>query len=75
MPFSEGTALLVAVTEAVTSDVNGQGQYRFGILKKSTGEGLTDIVKQGFQPSGPDKGVIFGGVFQEDNSTGCIGLS
>ena len=62
-------------TEALPNDISGQGQYHFGILKKPTGEGLTDITKSGFQPAGIDEGVVYGGIFMEDSSAGCISLA
>jgi len=72
--FSTGTAPLEAVTDAVSNDVSGQGQFHFGVLKKPTDAGA-DITNTGFQEAGIDEGVIFGGIFLEDSSTGCISLS
>lgn len=72
--YSEDDAPLAKVTKALPNDISGQGQYHFGVLKKPTGEGLTDITKQGFQPSGIHEGVVFGGVFMEDSSAGCKSL-
>lgn len=45
------------------------------MLKKPTGSGLTDITKQGYQESGIHEGIIFGGIFEEDSSAGCVSLS
>jgi len=54
--------------------VSGQGQFHFGVLKKPT-DGGDDIVHNGFQEAGINEGIIFGGIFQEDSSTGCVSLS
>lgn len=45
------------------------------MLKKSTGEGLTDVTKQGFQEPGINEGIIYGGIFMEDSTGGCINKS
>jgi hypothetical protein len=74
--YSQGSDTLAPVTQAVSNDVSGRGQFHFGLLKKPTGEGLTDVTKQGFQESGISEGVIFGGIFEEDSSSGgCISLT
>lgn len=72
--FSKGNAALKAVTQAVPNDVSGQGQFHFGVLKKGLGGG-DDVVRNAFQPSGINEGVVFGGIFMEDSSAGCISLS
>lgn len=71
--YSAGSDALEAQTEAVANDVGGQGQFHFGVLKKSTDAG-SDSTKSGFQEAGISEGVIFGGIFQEDSSSGCISL-
>ncbi|KAH8912966.1 hypothetical protein BR93DRAFT_942705 [Coniochaeta sp. PMI_546] len=71
--FSTGTTALKAVTQAIANDVSGQGQFHFGVLKK--GIGGNNIVKDGVQEAGIDEGIIFGGIFEEDSSTGCVSLS
>ncbi|KAI0537547.1 hypothetical protein GGR58DRAFT_471466 [Xylaria digitata] len=72
--YSQGTDVLVAQTEALANDVSGQGQFHFGVLKKGLNGG-DDIVKNGEQEDGIDEGIIFGGIFEEDSSGGCISLS
>ncbi|KAI1276438.1 hypothetical protein F5Y07DRAFT_408366 [Xylaria sp. FL0933] len=72
--YSQGTETLVAQTEALANDVSGQGQFHFGLLKKGLNGG-DDIVKNGEQEQGIDEGIIFGGIFEEDSSAGCISLS
>lgn len=72
--YSTNGSPLAAVSKAVTNSVSGQGEYHFGILKKSIGGG-SDIPHNGYQPSKINEGVIFGGIFEEDSSkSGCISL-
>ncbi len=71
--FSTGATALKAVTQAIANDVSGQGQFHFGVLKK--GIGGNNIVKDGVQEAGIDEGIIFGGIFEEDSSAGCVSLS
>lgn len=72
--FSTGSSPLKAQTQPLKNDVSGQGQFHFGVLKKPIGGG-NDIVHSGFQESGINEGVIFGGIFEEDSATGCVSLS
>ncbi|KAL1910034.1 hypothetical protein Sste5344_004223 [Sporothrix stenoceras] len=72
--FSTGTTALKSVTQALANDVSGQGQFHFGVLKKPVNAGA-DIVHTGTQEPGINEGVIFGGIFEEDSSTGCVSLS
>jgi len=59
----------------ISNDISGQGQFHFGALKKGTGVGLADVTKQGFQESGINEGIIFGGIFEEISTGGCVSLS
>ncbi|KAK2614638.1 hypothetical protein N8I77_001447 [Diaporthe amygdali] len=72
--YSTGNDPLAQVTEPLTNDISGQGQYHFGVLKKGVNGGA-DITKDAFQPSGINEGIIFGGIFQEDSSASTITLS
>ncbi|KAH8594531.1 hypothetical protein B0O99DRAFT_687756 [Bisporella sp. PMI_857] len=72
--YSQDNATLVPATDALPNDVSGRGQYHFGLLKKPTGEGLTDITKEGFQEAGITEGILYGGVLLEDSEDGCISL-
>lgn len=74
MFYSQDADALVAQTETLANDVSGQGQFHFGVLKKDLNGG-DDIVKNGEQEQGIDEGIIFGGIFEEDSSAGCISLS
>lgn len=73
--YSTGTAALVARTKWIQNDLSNLGQYHFGVLKKPTGEGLTDITKQGYQESSIDEGVVYGGIFEEDRAKGCVSVA
>ncbi|SMQ51399.1 unnamed protein product [Zymoseptoria tritici ST99CH_3D1] len=55
----------VKKTGLIPNDLSGNGQFHIGLLKKSTGLNLTDITKQGYQESGIDEGIVFGGAFEE----------
>ncbi|KAI1078240.1 hypothetical protein F5B20DRAFT_548546 [Whalleya microplaca] len=63
---------LAAVTEALTNDNSGEGQYQIGLLKKPTG--TDDVVNSGFQETGINEGQIYGGIFLEDSADGCVSL-
>ncbi|KAB5551083.1 hypothetical protein GE09DRAFT_1222894 [Coniochaeta sp. 2T2.1] len=70
--YSKGDEPLKSVTSAVSNDNSGGGQYQIGILKKPTG--TSDVVNSGYQESGLNEGQIYGGLFIEDSSNGCISL-
>ena len=73
--YSSNNASLERQGPAVGNDLSGHGEFHVGLLKKPTGLGLTDITTQGFQEGGINEGMIFGGVFEEDSSSGCVSLS
>ena len=73
--YSRGQASLKSQGPPKPNDLSGLGEYHFGALKKPTGDGLTDITKQGFQESGIHEGIIYGGIFEEDSAGGCVSLS
>lgn len=68
--YSVGDAALEAVTRALPNDNSGGGQFQIGILKKPTN--TTSVVYDGYQESGIHEGQIYGGVFVEDSSNGCL---
>lgn len=73
--YSTGEDPLEQQTEPIDNNVSGQGQFHFGLLKKPTDTPAGgDITREGFQEAGIDEGVIYGGIFQEDSSDGCISL-
>jgi hypothetical protein len=67
---SEGYDSLKAVTKPLPNDNSGGGQYQIGILKKPTE--TTSVVFDGYQESHIHEGQIYGGIFVEDSSNGCI---
>ncbi|KAG9228729.1 hypothetical protein BJ875DRAFT_434820 [Amylocarpus encephaloides] len=73
--YSQNSVSLAAVTQPVANDISGQGQYHFGLLKKPSGDNITDVTKEGFQPSGINEGVFYGGLFVEEGAGGCLSLS
>ncbi|KAK2033189.1 hypothetical protein LX32DRAFT_635599 [Colletotrichum zoysiae] len=72
--YSQGNSALKSQGAAVANNVAGKGQFHFGILKKPVNGGA-DITKSGDQPANINEGIIYGGIFEEDSSTGCISLS
>jgi len=73
--YSYGFDPLAQVTAATSNDLSGQGEFHFGLLKKPTGNDLTDLPHQGYQESGINEGIIFGGIFEEDSQGGCVTLT
>lgn len=43
-----------------------------GMLKKPTG--TSDVANAGFQEANLNEGQIYGGLFLEDSSNGCVSL-
>ncbi|KAK6222071.1 hypothetical protein QIS74_04326 [Colletotrichum tabaci] len=72
--YSQGSDPLVAQGKPIENDIQGQGQYHFGVLKKSV-NGTGDLTKSGFHESGINEGIIFGSIFLEDSVDGCVTLS
>ena len=72
MYYSKGDEPLKSVTQAVSNNNAGAGQYQMGMLKKPTG--TSDVVNSGYQASGIDEGQIYGSLFIEDSADGCISL-
>lgn len=68
--YSTGNDALELALEPIPNDNSGEGQYQFGLLKKPTG--TDDVVNSGYQSSDLDEGLIYGGVFLEDSTGGCI---
>ena len=72
--YSAGDAPLQAVTEPLPNENAGGGQLQLGIAKKPT-ETKT-VVYDGFQEpiSMRGEGQIYGGIFVEDSSDGCVSV-
>lgn len=70
--YSLGDATLAAVTEVIDADLSGEGQFQLGMIKKPTG--TSDVVNAGYQEAPFEEGQIYGGIFVEDSTGGCISL-
>lgn len=73
--YSPSVLPLIPVTAPIYNDISGQGQLHFGLLKKPIGENFTDMPHEGYQEPGIHEGAIFGGIFEEDSSHGCVSLA
>ena len=71
--YSSGHAPLIEVTGELPNDNAGGGQLQLGMAKKPTE--TETVVWDGYQESMPNgEGQIYGGVFVEDSSNGCVTL-
>ncbi|KAF2198968.1 hypothetical protein GQ43DRAFT_457498 [Delitschia confertaspora ATCC 74209] len=71
--YSADNAPLKAVTQLLRNDNSGGGQLQLGIAKKPTE--TETVVWDGYQESMPNgEGQVYGGVFVENSSNGCISL-
>lgn len=70
--YSKGKSALKKVAGPISADLSGGGQYHCGMLKKPTG--TSDVANAGFQESPLDESQIYGGLFLEDSSNGCVSL-
>ncbi|USP78074.1 glycoside hydrolase family 131 protein [Curvularia clavata] len=70
--YSAGKAALKKVAGPLNVNLAGGGQYHMGMLKKPTG--TSDVANAGFQESPLNEGQIYGGLFLEDSSNGCVSL-
>ena len=68
--YSANNDPLKAVTQPLPNDNSGGGQFQIGVMKKPTE--TVSVVDDGFQESGIHEGQIYGGIFIEDSSNGCI---
>nr|OQO17284.1 hypothetical protein B0A51_15907 [Rachicladosporium sp. CCFEE 5018] len=73
--YSKECENLEAVTGLISNDLSNLGQYHFGILKKPTGQNLTDITRQGFQEKGIHEGIVYGGILEEDSKGGLLSVA
>ncbi|KAG0129225.1 hypothetical protein HOY82DRAFT_416019 [Tuber indicum] len=64
---STGYGLLSEVVKTRANNATGKGQAHIGILKLPTPP-ATDLSHEGYQPSGINEGLIYGGLFVEDCS-------
>ncbi|KAI4652553.1 hypothetical protein J4E85_000689 [Alternaria conjuncta] len=70
--YSAGQQELRKVAGPLSVNLAGLGQFQMGILKKPTG--TDDVANAGFQEANLDEGQIYGGLFLEDSSSGCVSL-
>ncbi|KZV87211.1 hypothetical protein EXIGLDRAFT_652353 [Exidia glandulosa HHB12029] len=70
--YSIGYAPLKRVVGPTFNDNSGGGQFHVGLLKLPTGPLGIDVLHEGFQASHIHEGLIYGGVFIEDSSSGCV---
>jgi hypothetical protein len=73
--YSKGYAPLKRVAGPSFNNNSGGGQFHTGVFKLPTGPVGIDVAHQGFQPAKIDEGLIFGGIFIEDSSNGCVTTS
>ncbi|KAL6709623.1 hypothetical protein ACN47E_001051 [Coniothyrium glycines] len=71
---STANAPLAQATEPLPNDLSGNGAFHFGVNKNPTNPGA-DILRSGFQASGILEGVVYGGIFVEDNADACVTLA
>ncbi|RMZ70431.1 endoglucanase c [Pyrenophora seminiperda CCB06] len=74
LDFNQSTGMdqLKLVAGPLATNLTGGGQYQIGILKKPTG--TSDVANAGYQEPNLNEGQIYGGLFLEDSSKGCISL-
>jgi hypothetical protein len=50
------------------------GETHFGLQKRPVGANLENFLFNGYQTHNITEGFFFGGIFQDDSSSGCITL-
>jgi hypothetical protein len=73
--YSQGLTPLKKVAGPRANDNSGGGQFHAGVFKQSTGPLGIDVVHDGYQESHINEGLIYGGIFIEDSSKGCVTTS
>ena len=68
--YSRAYDELQPVTGSIPNDNGGGGQFQIGMLKKPTN--TVSVVYDGYQEPRLHEGQIYGGIFIEDSSRGCI---
>lgn len=72
--YSKGYEPLKKVVGPVSNDNSGGGQFHIGTFKLPTGPDGIDVVHEGYQAKHLNEGLIFGGIFIEQSSNGCVTL-
>ncbi|KZS97141.1 hypothetical protein SISNIDRAFT_406506 [Sistotremastrum niveocremeum HHB9708] len=72
--YSQEYLPLVRVVGPTYNNNAGGGQFHVGMLKLPTGPLGIDVLHQGYQEEHLNEGLIYGGVFIEQSSKGCVTL-
>ncbi|RPB06233.1 hypothetical protein L873DRAFT_1756752 [Choiromyces venosus 120613-1] len=72
--YSGGYGLMREVVKTRANNATGKGQAHIGVLKLPTPP-ATDVAHNGYQPSGINEGLIYGGIFVEDSSEKGVSLT
>jgi len=72
--YSSGYGFMSEVVKTRANNATGKGQAHIGILKLPTPP-ATDPSHEGYQPSGINEGLIYGGIFVEDSSQNGVSLT
>ncbi|KAK2756817.1 hypothetical protein FQN54_005263 [Arachnomyces sp. PD_36] len=71
--YSTGWDLPKPIGPLIENDLSGLGFYQIGLQKKPTDAVPGDSTKTGYQESGIEEGMIYGGIFIMDNTDrGCV---
>ncbi|KAF9527578.1 hypothetical protein CPB83DRAFT_815371 [Crepidotus variabilis] len=68
--YSQGNDPLRVATHPLPNDNSGGGQFQIGVAKKPTE--TQGVVYDGYQETHIHEGQIYGGIFVEDSSGGCV---
>ncbi|KXJ95060.1 hypothetical protein Micbo1qcDRAFT_200507 [Microdochium bolleyi] len=77
--YSIDNAPLEVVVPPTFNNISGKapttlGETHFGLQKRPTGANLENFLFEGYQEKGINEAFFFGGIFQDDSSTGCVTL-
>lgn len=73
--YSQDLEPLKKVAGPTANDNSGGGQFHVGMFKQPTGPLDINVLYDGYQESHINEGLIYGGVFIEDSSRGCVTTS
>ncbi|KAI5121648.1 hypothetical protein M0805_001175 [Coniferiporia weirii] len=68
--YSKGYAPL-EVVNVTSNDNSGGGQFHTGMIKLPLGDAGIDVVHDGFQETGLNEGLVYSGIFIEENTKEC----
>ncbi|KAH7103701.1 hypothetical protein BKA62DRAFT_755916 [Auriculariales sp. MPI-PUGE-AT-0066] len=72
--YSHGYDALTRVAGPTYNPNTGGGQFHLGVFKLPTGPLGIDVLHEGYQSLNLNEGLIYGGIFIEDSSEGCVTL-